>query len=141
MTRSESQQQYLEFLRTEGYRPELDAVGDIRLKIEGRVYFVVLEEEDPGYVRLLFPNFWSIETPEERRVALEACERATARTKVAKVFLSRDDTSAAFEMLCAGPESFTAVFPRALRILRTAVDHYVKHMREARTAPRLVGLA
>jgi hypothetical protein len=141
MTAREASNLYLEFLREEGYRPEIDRDEDIKFKSEGRWHYVIVDRDDPSFVRLVYPNFWSLETAEERRRAVVASERATAETKVAKVYVVKDDVWAAVEAFCVPHEVFKAVIPRGLRALRTAANVFVKNMRESARPTGFVGLA
>ncbi|MCL6595365.1 MAG: hypothetical protein K6V73_04045, partial [Firmicutes bacterium] len=61
MTRAQRAQGYLEFLAEEGYRPRLDADGDVVFKVEGGAYYILLDE-DEEFFRLIYPNFWPLET-------------------------------------------------------------------------------
>ena len=82
---------YLEHLKDEGYRPALDDDGDIYFKKEGKTYLIILDEDDPTFFRLVFPNFWEIESDEERERVVHAASAATAATKVTKVFPVEDN--------------------------------------------------
>lgn len=128
MNKEERAIMYRDYLAEEGYSPKIDDDGDVTFKAEGRRYFIIVDEKDDDFFRLLFPNFWSIENEEERRqVYIAACE-ATAETKVAKVFPVRDDTWASVEIFCSPPEMFKNVFERSLMALRASVNAFKGHM-------------
>lgn len=130
MSKAERVRVFSDFLRGEGYAPTTDSDGDIVYKCEGRVYLVILDEGDNEFFRIVYPGFWSIESPEERirveRAALKAC----ADTKVAKVFPIRDNTWATIEIFCANIEQAKAVFRRSMSALQTAVATFVEEMRK-----------
>lgn len=121
---------YFTYLASEGYRPEVDRDGDVAFKYEGGNYYLSVDEDDT-YFRLVYPNFWSIESPEELRRAYEAASRATERIKVAKVYVRQDakNTSAAIEMFLDPLADFREVFPRSLQALRAGVASFVDSMR------------
>jgi hypothetical protein len=121
---------YFEYVAAEGYRPEIDKDGDIKFKKEGRTYFVFAAENDPSFVRIVFPLFWAIENDSERAKALVAADKATAETKVAKVFLTGSNVSAAFEMFCLPSEALQPVLARSLRTLEAATEVFVTEMRK-----------
>lgn len=123
---------YMEYLTEEGYNPSLDADGDVRFKAEGFTYYIIIDEKDERYFRLLFPNFWSIDDGEELARALVAANYATMVTKVAKVYVREDgkDTSAAIEMFVDPPEQFKSTFPRCMSALRASVNTFVEKMKE-----------
>jgi len=120
---------YYDFLKKEGYLPELDRDGDIVFKIEGRTYLVILDENDEPFFRLVFPNFWRIESEAERKQVEHAAMVATASTKVAKIFPVGDNTWGTIEMFAATPEAVLPVFKRSLSALNTAVMKFVEEMR------------
>jgi hypothetical protein len=129
---------YLEFLQGEGFRPEVDEAGDISFKCEGRVYYLMVDEDDPAYFRLLFPNFWSIDSEAEHQRAVLAAAEVTAEIKVAKVYVMNADTQAAAEMFLAAPAQLAPVFDRALRALQGAVRRYCEIMQDRRPRLRIV---
>ncbi|MEY3175452.1 MAG: hypothetical protein RLZZ436_3366 [Planctomycetota bacterium] len=118
----------LEHIKTEGYVPSIDDDGDILFKVEGRSYFVILDEKDEMFYRLVFPNFWSIEDDEERERVIQAATQASAKTKVAKIFPVKDDTWASIELFLSGPQEFIAVFSRSLSALQSAVGTFREAM-------------
>lgn len=122
---------YVNFLTEEGYRPTVDGDGDVQFKIEGGLYYIDVETDDPPYFRVVFPNFWSIENPDELTRAYGAADHATASTKVAKVYLRPDllDTIAAVEIYVDPPEQFKTVFPRTISALQSAVGVFRDRMR------------
>jgi hypothetical protein len=129
---------YREFLAGEGFEAELDEAGDVAFHIEGRAYFLMIDDDDPGYFRLLFPNFWSIDSEAEHQRAMLAAAEVTAEIKVAKVYVLGDDTQASAEMFLADPRRPPPVFDRALRALQGAVRRFCEIMQDRRPRLRLV---
>lgn len=122
---------YLDYLREEGYVPHEDLESSlVYFKSEGRSYVIHVSEDDPIFLQLLFPSFWSIDSPEDRRKAETACVHATERTKVAKVYIQSNNVWAAVELLCSPPENFKSIFPRSMGVLSSAVQNFVNKMRE-----------
>jgi hypothetical protein len=124
-------QMYQAYLRAEGYLLENEPSGDVRFKFEGGNYWINIDPEDKDYFRILYPSFWPIKGEPERAKVDVAALHATARTKVAKILPSRDNVSAAVEILCSPPENFKFVFKRLLGVLQFAVKTFVEKMREA----------
>lgn len=133
MDRQERAQLYMDYLTAEGYRPSIDKDGDVVFKSEGRTYYIEVDEKDTEYFRLVFPNFWEIESEEELARVLYAANHATMATKVAKVYVRADgkDTIAAIEMFVSPPENFKPIFHRAMSALRASVNDFVATMRES----------
>ncbi len=129
---------YVEFLQREGFRPRLDDAGDVMFRCEGREYWLMVDDDDPDYFRLLFPNFWSVDGEAERQRAVLAAAEVTAEIKVAKVYVLGDDTQAAAEMFLGDPRDLPRVFDRALQALRGAVRRFCELMQDRRPRLRLV---
>lgn len=130
MSKAQRIQVYFDFLKKEGFVPQLDRDGDIVFKSEGRTYLVILDENDEVFFRLVFPNFWSIENEAERMKVERAALIATANTKVAKVFPVGNNTWATIEMFAPSPENVLPVFLRSMSALMTAVNKFVEEMRK-----------
>jgi hypothetical protein len=122
---------YSNYLRSEGYVPEVDKDGDLVFKVEGGTYVLFTHEDDPEYFFILFPSFWPIESEKERSEAYVAANLATAKTKVAKVYVLGDNVSASVELLFGDPEQFKPIFRRALSMLRGAVGMFAEKMKES----------
>jgi len=120
---------YLSFLTEQGYRPEVDTDGDVSFMKEGGHYYILVDEKDPAYFRLCYPNFWSVESEDERRRVLQACDYANRRSKAAKLFTVKDDTWASIEMFLSDSEGFKAIFDRALSALQNGVLNFKESMR------------
>lgn len=122
-------ERYLQMLREEGFVPDTDRDGDVRFKYEGGTYLIIVDESDPTYVRLVYPNFWAIESPEERTQALAAAQTSTAKTKSTKVYVVTDNVWASIEAFYPTPETFRGVLLRSLQALKAGVGTFVEAMR------------
>jgi hypothetical protein len=124
-------ERYLTFLADEGYRPWINANGNVAFKCEGGYYVIRIDEKDDEYFCLSYPNFWRIESEAELSRVKEAALAVTAGYKVVKILPVGDtNTSAEIELFCAPPETFTAVFNRCLRVIRTGVEKFIARMQE-----------
>jgi hypothetical protein len=130
MDKKQRAQMYEEYLKEEGFHPEIDKDGDVVFKTEGKIYVIIIDENDEEFFRLLFPNFWPIESEQERAKVERAALHATAETKVAKVFPVKDDVMASIEIFCNPPQNFKSVFKRSISALQTAVRTFATKMRE-----------
>jgi hypothetical protein len=122
-------QMYLEHLKSLGYYPEIDPDGDVRFKHEGRTYYVFGEEGDQHYFRLVYPNFWSIDSDEERVKVLAMMSDINSDFKVVKLYPSRNDSSASVEMFLDPIDHFKVIFPRSMGLLAECVTRFVRRMR------------
>lgn len=128
MDKKERAKLYEDFLLKEGYTPTIDQDGDVIFRAEGRTYAILIDERDEEFFRIVFPNFWPIESKQERLKVEQAALQATAETKVAKVFPVRDNVWASIEMFCSPPEVFKTVFARSMSALRAAVGSFAEKM-------------
>jgi hypothetical protein len=128
MSREVRTEVILRHLKSEGYSPDVDDDGDLHLKFEGLNYYVFLDQQDPEFYRICLLNFWSIDDEIERNQVINAAQKATSKTKVAKVFTVRDDTWASIELFLDGPEQMTEVFRRSMTALQSAVRTFREEM-------------
>ncbi len=121
---------YVDYLTREGYRPTIDSDGDVVFMHEGGTYYIEIDTNDPQYFRLVFPNFWSIESGDELARVMVAANYATMRTKSAKIYVRGDgqNTVASIELFFARPEQFQEVFRRALSALQAGVINFREKM-------------
>ncbi len=121
---------YVEYLKREGYRPEVRD-GLVAFRYEGGNYSIWVDDNDPTYFQLVYPNFWRIESDKERQTAIQCAEEATMKCKVAKVYVRPDgkDVMADIEEFLPRREDFEQIFDRALRALHTAVGLFVDGMK------------
>lgn len=118
------------FLKEEGYVPRIDADGDVVFKYEGNSYAVALDEQDPDFVRIIYPNFWPIENDSERRAVEKNALRVTAEAKVAKLFLVGENVWASIELFCRPLDHFFPVFERSIRTLKAAIRVFREGMQK-----------
>jgi hypothetical protein len=123
MTLESQVRMYMDHLTQLGFVPELGGEKDIRFKVEGGLYQILVDANEPIFFRLVFPRFRKVRDAEDRARVEAAANHASANTKVAKVYLSSDDyVSAAVELFCSPPEAFKPVFERSLDVLQYAVN-------------------
>lgn len=120
---------YRDFLSKEGFNPIVDDGGAIVFRFEGKGYIILVDDDDE-FFRLIFPNFWSIDSEDERIKVQEASLHASSRTKVTKIFPAQDNTWAAIEMFCDPPENFKSVFIRSMSALQAGVRTFTEKMNE-----------
>ncbi|MFN7989757.1 MAG: hypothetical protein U0529_19950 [Thermoanaerobaculia bacterium] len=126
--------QILDWLAGEGFRCDVDDDGDIHLRHEGRDVFVLLDADDPAYVRFLVPDVWKCDDDSaERSVALVVANTLNSSLKALKVSLrSNGSVYATVELFLDGFDAFRNVAPRCLDLLGAATWEFRSRMREAR---------
>lgn len=130
VTRSELQGIYKDYLAEEGFKPDLDDDGDVKFKREGKTYFIQINEQDPEFFRIVFPNFWKIEDEGERLKAFRAAEWANRKTKCCKVFMMQNNMWASIEAFLPKPDDFKPIFMRCLSAMETGVSNFAQNMKE-----------
>lgn len=121
---------YKTYLEQEGFHPKQEG-GLLLFEDEGRSYVIFANEDDPEYFQLVFPDFWSIDSDNERARAYQAANHATAVTKVAKIHVQEDGKNvwASIEMFFESPEQFNGVFTRSMRVLKAVVNNFSEKMK------------
>jgi hypothetical protein len=124
-------ERYLTFLAEEGYRPRINANGNVSFKCEGRPCVITIDEKEEEYFYLIYPNFWRIESDEELAQVKEAGLAVIAEIKAVKIYpVGGTNTYATVEQFCFPTQTFKDVFDRCLRALRAGVEKFVAKMEE-----------
>lgn len=98
-------------------------------KREGRVYYVSIDERDPSYFRLIFPNFWSIDDEEELTRALRIANEVNSEIKVGFIVVRKMNVWAVAESYMAEDPELGAWFMRTLELVFAATRKFVELMR------------
>lgn len=133
-TKEISQQAYMKFLEANGYHPELDKDGDVTFKHEGGNYIIQVDENDNVYFRLIYPNFWEIESEEERQEVLIAANVANSDIKCAKVFMLRDNVWAVVEIYLTKPDDYEKLLSRSISSIQSVVGSFRSKMQELKSS-------
>lgn len=126
----ELQQMYLSYLAQDGYKAEIDDDGDIKIEHDNYYDYIYVNEDDLEFFRLVRPKIWSIESEEERLKALRSANAATRKSKVAKIYVTKNNVSASIEIFLASPSDFKGVFKRSLGALNNGYNNFRKGMKE-----------
>lgn len=113
MTTTES---VLEFLRKEGFCPEVDENGSIVFKYQMVTFLLINNDEDNDFFQLTIPYIYDV-TDDNRDIMLEAANKTNTTMKVAKICVIDDSVWALFEILLDQSPAVEDIMPRALNIL------------------------
>ena len=129
-TKSERQNFYLAYLRSEGFQPTIDENGDVSFRYEGGNYSIYVEENDTGYFEIYYPNFYKLETRAERISAAAVASAVTRSKRVVKVWLNSSETNVSItaEMFVANLTDFSRFFYRLLNIMISARNDFNSQM-------------
>jgi hypothetical protein len=124
------QNKYMDFLKKEGFAPQIDEDGDILFKFEGYSYYIQVNDDDEQFFRIMLTNIWPITSPEEMNNVLIAADYSNSTSKTAKIFVVRNDVWISAELLIENPDSYEKVFLRALRLIQVGRNNFEFKMSE-----------
>jgi hypothetical protein len=132
MTKDQMQRMYVSYLKQEGYVPSVDEDGDVQFKIEGGTYYIIINEDDQQYFRILFPNMWSIDDNDEFMKVVLVAMNVTGSSKLARVYVTANgkNTNIEASTLLKEPKEFKVHFARMLRAIAYAKNEFVMGMRK-----------
>ena len=129
MTKKELQDLYLDGLRDEGYKGEVDDDGDVMFKYEGNKYWIDPDEDDPGIFNLNYYGNWDFNDDDDIIKGLRSLNIVNRVMKVVK--MSMNDKG----LLCVNagffvqdPKNFTNHLTRSLGMIQTAISTFVEEM-------------
>ncbi len=109
----------LEFLKTQGFCPEVDEHGGIIFKYQMATFLFINNDEDEEFFQLAMPHIYQV-TDDNRDIVLEAANKTNTSMKVAKISVMDDSVWAFFEILLDQSPDVKDIIPRALNILMGA---------------------
>ena len=132
---AENQAPLMAFLTAEGYLPTADEQGGIAFKREGRVFLSFVGDNDPNYFNVYcYMSYGDLIT--DRDKALAAANEVNRGIKAIKITLldNTDPSKVSFgiEALLPGPDSFSAIFDRALAVIGLSIDQFSAKVSSAR---------
>ena len=116
------------FLRSEGYLPQINQVDDIIFKAEGNTFIVMIDENDEQFLNLILPNFYQIEGNLELNKAFRVANIVNQNVKVGKIIISNNKhVWAIAEQFIDSTPDLEDFFKRTIRaVLRAAEDFQSK---------------
>ena len=109
----------LDFLKTQGFCPEVDEHGGIIFKYQMATFLFINNDEDEEFFQLAMPHIYQV-TDDNRDIVLEAANKTNTSMKVAKISVMADSVWAFFEILLDQSPDVKDIIPRALNILMGA---------------------
>jgi hypothetical protein len=62
ISKKQLQDMYISYLKEQGYQPDIDSDGDVTFKAEGGSFYIFVDEDDLELFRIVYPNFWEVES-------------------------------------------------------------------------------
>ena len=109
----------LDFLRKQGFCPEVNANNNIIFKHEMKTFLFIDNSSDEEFFQLALPNIMEV-SEDNREQVLEACNKVNFNIKVAKCCLWDDTVWVFFENIMDQSPEVNTIIPRALGILKHA---------------------
>jgi len=106
----------LDFLRKEGFLPEVDENGNVVFKYQMTTFVFFVDENDEGFFQLAMPHIYDV-TEDNRELVLEAANRVNQSLKVMKACVVDNSVWLMFEILLDATPDVKDIMPRALSIL------------------------
>lgn len=113
-------QSFCDYLNSEGTDAHIDPDGDVVFRDGRGIYFASFDEDGPYYFRLVFPNFFEVNSDNRDRV-LRVASEITGDIKAVKVFTVRDNVWASVEQYVTDLEQAKKIFERSKSCLEHAV--------------------
>ena len=122
------------FLKSEGYRPEIDSDGNITFKREGRLYWIITYEDDADYIAVQNPLIRNFTDESEREHVYWAMNEVQLNYKMLCMTMSEDNWVSAEIYILANPfENFSNVLPRAINVLGIAREKFNEYFEKKRS--------
>lgn len=106
----------MDYLRGQGFRPELDEDGDIRIKYQMLNFIIFDNSSDENYLQIALPFIY--EASDDKLIdALLACNEVSKGRKVIKGVMINNNAWLFFEVLIDKNPDYDDIIPRGLEML------------------------
>ena len=124
-----TQEMIFNYLKDEGFGPSYDEDRDIRFKYQMRNFIVSNYENDKQFLQIMMPYIFDV-TAENRRAALEACNKINADKKIVKAVVMNDAVFLSTEILLDSTPEPKAFVMRMLDMLLGSQQAFYSILRE-----------
>ena len=124
-----TQEMIFNYLKDEGFVPSYDEDRDIRFKYQMRNFIVSNYENDKQFLQIMMPYIFDV-TAENRRAALEACNKINADKKIVKAVVMNDAIFLSTEILLDSTPEPKAFVMRMLDMLLGSQQAFYSILRE-----------
>jgi hypothetical protein len=133
-TRAETQKRYVTFLEKQGYAASVDRDGDVGFMYDGQYYFIQVIEGSPDFFRIVLATKWKIDSDSDRMRLIIAADYATGTTRVAKIFLNKDEIWVTVEMRLLSQEGYRDQFVPSMKSLQEGMLVFLEKMKELKAS-------
>jgi hypothetical protein len=128
MNREELGSAFKEFLEELNYQPKIDKDGDVNFKLDNKFYYIQVNEKDPTYFKVCYPDFIEINSKTKYQSAVFAANIANRKTKNAKIVVYEDYIVAYSGSFISNFEDYKGIFSRGILVIKTAMRHFLDAM-------------
>lgn len=125
----------LDVLIDEGYRPDIDADGDVAVKVQGQQMYLRCTEADITILRVFGQWRLGEAVAGDELARLRACNSVTARLSVAKTTIAEDILVASAEHVVTTATPLAQIVITSLELVLTAVNLWHEALAEITGAP------
>lgn len=129
----------LDVLIDEGYRPDIDADGDVAVKVQGQQMYLRCTEGEISILRVFGQWRLGDAVAGGELARLKACNSVTARLSVAKTTLADDVLVASAEHVVGQATPLTQLVTTSLELVLTAVNLWHEALAEIAGDPGAKG--
>jgi len=133
-TRAGTQKRYVAFLEKQGYAASVDRDGDVGFMYDGQYYFIQVVEGSPDFFRIVLATKWKIDSESDRMRLIVAANFATGTTRVAKIFLNKDEIWVTVEMHLLTQDGYSEQFVPSMKSLQEGMLVFLEKMKELKAS-------
>jgi hypothetical protein len=129
MEKKELQDIYLNALKEEGYKGEIEEDGDIGFKFEGERYWITPDEKDADFFDLYNIGKWDFKDDADKIKGLRALNEVNQTKKLVKIYMNDEGcicTNVGF--FVKETKDFILHFTRSLGMIQGAIDSFIEEM-------------
>lgn len=116
-----------DWLASEGYKYTIDNDGDLQFKYQGLPMWVMVDQNDPLFLRVIMPNVYQLEN--NRAKVLEILNGLNANIKAVKGFLVDENVWLSIEMYIDSSPEVEDFIERCLDILLAGFRKFAEELR------------
>jgi len=124
MNKAERIRVLVEHLRREGLQPRVNQYDVVIFEQQSNAFLVILDDEDPTYYRLVYPDFQRVRPGAELDRAVLASYAVVRRVKAARTWVEGEKVFAGVDLFCSSIEELCRVLPRAVSAVAGGVEEF-----------------
>ncbi|MDR2194429.1 MAG: YbjN domain-containing protein [Treponema sp.] len=130
MEMKELQSMYLDLLKEEGYKGNIDEDGDIAFKYEGKTYWIIIDEEEPEFFALYYGSIWGFQDDGDILKGLRAANAINKNKRLIKMYIDEEEDSIGVdvELFVQEPKDFVSYLLRSLCMIQETIYSFSRDM-------------